>query len=111
MPINVELKAKVENFESLTEKLKTLSHSQIIQEDFYINVGEGKLKLRKSNINKPQVIFYERSNVFDAKESHYKIHTFKTQEKFSHAYKNFRKNFQDRRSSGCDRIQKTGHHY
>ncbi len=93
MPINIELKAKVENFESLVEKLKSLHHTQITQEDFYVNINNGRLKLRKSSLNKPQVISYNRENLFNAKESYYKVYTYSSKEEFSLAFKNFRKNF------------------
>ncbi|MFC0878863.1 class IV adenylate cyclase [Saccharicrinis sp. FJH2] len=93
MPTNIELKAKVGDFESFIEKLKFLNHSQIFQEDFYVNVNNGRLKLRKSSLNNPQLISYERENSFNAKESHYKVYTYSSKEEFSLAFKNFRKNF------------------
>lgn len=69
--LNIEFKAKVENYEPLETLLLTLNPQFIgtdLQIDTYFNVQKGRLKLREGNIENA-LIFYERSDVADSKSS------------------------------------------
>ncbi len=62
MPINLELKIKIESFDFLIDKLRSLNARKdniLIQKDVYYKIPNGLLKLRLENGNKT-LIFYNR---------------------------------------------------
>jgi len=77
----VELKAKVDNLDPIREKLIRLTAQRIgtfQQTDIYFTVLEGRLKLRKTrDHDKAELVYYERENVADVKES--RVFILKTQ--------------------------------
>jgi predicted adenylyl cyclase CyaB len=69
--INFEFKARTNNLFGLENKLLELNPEFIgtdKQRDTYFNVEKGRLKLREGNIEN-SLIYYERQNVADAKQS------------------------------------------
>ncbi len=69
--INVEIKARVKDIEETEQLLLKLSpqfQGLDVQEDIYFNVGEGRLKLRRGNIENA-LIHYVRPNTSSAKRS------------------------------------------
>lgn len=69
--INVEIKATVENIdekEQLLHKLSPDFQGIDLQEDIYFNVAEGRLKLRRGNIENA-LIHYIRSDTSSSKRS------------------------------------------
>lgn len=79
-PTNVELKAKSSNQDKIRNILKNLNADYKgidHQIDIYYNTKNGRLKLRKGNIEN-KLIFYERDNKSDSKES--KIILYKSQQ-------------------------------
>ncbi|XP_052799396.1 uncharacterized protein LOC128231012 [Mya arenaria] len=76
MPSNVEIKARVADVERLKLAARELSGADpvlIRQEDIFFNVPSGRLKLRKLQDQKSQLIFYERSDQTGPKFSDYCI--------------------------------------
>ncbi|KAL4224913.1 hypothetical protein ACF0H5_015609 [Mactra antiquata] len=76
MPSNVEIKAKVDNVGHLKKLAGALCDSEpvvIHQEDTFFNVPNGRLKLRKLQDQKSQLIFYKRSDQSGPKFSDYNI--------------------------------------
>ena len=76
MPANIEVKARVRDFESLKQIAARLSDSpcQIIpQEDTFFNCPDGRLKLRELAPDRGQLIYYQRQDVAGPKHSEYKI--------------------------------------
>lgn len=76
MPSNVEIKAKVHDFQQLIENAKQLSKSEghiITQEDTFFKVLTGRLKLRNFLNGSGQLLFYERPDVDGPKLSNYSI--------------------------------------
>jgi len=68
----VELKAKVNDLEPIRRKLRVLKAKPIgtfQQIDIYFDVPKGRLKLRQSNSEKTQLIYYERENISKPKRS------------------------------------------
>lgn len=68
----MELKAKVNDLESVRRKLRVLKARPMgtfRQTDIYFNVPKGRLKLRQSNNEKTQLIYYERENITRPKRS------------------------------------------
>ena len=68
----VELKAKVDDLETIRRRLKALKAKHVgtfQQTDIYFNVPEGRLKLRQTNDEKTQLIYYKRENISEPKES------------------------------------------
>ena len=69
--VNFEFKAKVQNLKKLQQKFLQLNPIFIGEDhqvDTYFNVEKGRLKLREGNIENA-LIYYERSNTADAKQS------------------------------------------
>lgn len=69
--INVEIKAKCENQNEIRNLLKSLRadfKGTDIQTDTYFKVNNGRLKLRKGNIEN-HLIFYQRENTSGLKQS------------------------------------------
>ncbi|MGD8505530.1 MAG: class IV adenylate cyclase [Candidatus Bathyarchaeota archaeon] len=68
----VELKAKVSNLKPVRRKLNELKAEHVgtfRQTDTYLGVPKGRLKLRKSNSEKTQLIYYERDSLPKPKRS------------------------------------------
>lgn len=76
MPANIEIKARVRDFESLQVIAKRLSDTpcQVIhQEDIFFNCPDGRLKLRELGPERGQLIYYQRKDTNGPKHSEYKI--------------------------------------
>ena len=76
MPRNIEIKAYVENFNSMLEKVTKLAGQEpkvINQDDNFFNCSTGRLKLRKFSDNKGELIFYQRPSSDGPKECFYVI--------------------------------------
>jgi len=72
----VELKAKVDNLQSIRNKLVALNAKYIgifCQTDIYFEVPKGRLKLRQINSEKTQLIYYERENISKPKRSNVSV--------------------------------------
>jgi len=92
MAKNLEIKIALSNPSACIAKLSDLKSESFTQEDTYVNYSNGRLKLRKYDNGKRQLIFYKRANKENLRTSEFKIHTYKTSEAFAIAYKNFKKN-------------------
>jgi predicted adenylyl cyclase CyaB len=79
MPTNVEIKARVNDFEALQKLAETLSDTpcQIIpQEDTFFYSPHGRLKLRVLALDRGQLVYYLRPDAAGPKRSEY--HIFET---------------------------------
>ena len=79
MPSNIEIKARVRDFDRLRKRARELSDTplQIIrQEDTFFNTEKGRLKLRVLSPDRAQLIYYLRSDQEGPKRSDY--HIFET---------------------------------
>jgi adenylate cyclase class IV len=77
MPANIEIKARVKDFERLRQAAAQLSDTpcQVIsQEDTFFICPHGRLKLRELDPHRGQLIYYQRLDVSGPKHSEYKIH-------------------------------------
>jgi predicted adenylyl cyclase CyaB len=73
---NIEIKAKISNFEKVRQQVKTISDTEekiLTQKDTFFNCNFGRLKLRDFQNGKAELIFYKRENKKDAKVSLYNI--------------------------------------
>lgn len=78
MPVNIEIKARVCDFERLQHRAARLSDTpcQVLpQEDTFFNCPEGRLKLRESGPDQGQLIYYQRQDIAGPKHSDYKIYS------------------------------------
>ncbi|HEU5053333.1 MAG TPA: class IV adenylate cyclase [Hanamia sp.] len=76
--INFEFKARIKELISPEQKLLSLSPKFIGEDhqvDTYFNVEKGRLKLREGNIENA-LIYYERDNVADSKQSSVLLYKF-----------------------------------
>ena len=76
MPSNIEIKARVRDFEQIQSRAEHLSDTpvQIIpQEDIFFNVEKGRLKLRILASDQSQLIYYTRPDQEGPKRSDYHI--------------------------------------
>ncbi|HSM71853.1 MAG TPA: class IV adenylate cyclase [Anaerolineales bacterium] len=76
MPSNIEIKARVGDFEGLKARAENLSDSSaevIPQEDIFFNVPQGRLKLRILAPDHGQLIYYTRPDQEGPKRSEYHI--------------------------------------
>ena len=76
MPANIEIKARVRDFESLKQVATDLSDTvcQVIpQEDTFFNCPQGRLKLRELGPHLGQLIYYQRQDITGPKHSDYSI--------------------------------------
>lgn len=76
MPANIEIKARVRNFDELKKRAASLSDSPveiISQEDTFFNVPHGRLKLRVLAPDRGQLIFYQRLDQGGPKRSDYHL--------------------------------------
>jgi predicted adenylyl cyclase CyaB len=77
MPANIEIKARVRDFNCLQHKAEQLSETAcevIPQEDTFFNCQHGRIKLRELSPNCGQLVYYLRDDVAGPKHSEYKIH-------------------------------------
>jgi len=76
MPANIEIKARVEDFEALKARAASLSDQPleiIPQEDTFFNTKKGRLKLRIQSPDKGYLIYYERPDQGGPKRSDYHL--------------------------------------
>ena len=74
MPRNIEIKARLTNLaeiESCAAPLAQQGPLLIHQEDFFFNIPRGRLKLRKFDPTHGELIYYEREDTLEPKESFY----------------------------------------
>jgi adenylate cyclase len=74
MPRNVEIKARVTELapiEARASKLAQQGPRLILQEDIFFYVPQGRLKLRKFDATHGELIYYEREDTLEPKESFY----------------------------------------
>jgi len=79
MPINIEIKAKIDNVEDIRRKIDKLNATaavEILQEDIFFNTVKGRLKLRIFSEESGELIYYLRNNLAGPKRSDY--HIYKT---------------------------------
>jgi predicted adenylyl cyclase CyaB len=77
MAVNIEIKARVQNFLQIKAKIEQLSDTacQVIsQEDTFFNCPDGRLKLRELSAEHGQLVYYHRSDVPGPKPSDYQIY-------------------------------------
>ena len=76
MPSNIEVKARVANFDEFRRRAGQLSETPvevIPQEDIFFNTPQGRLKLRVLAENQGQLIYYARPDQEGPKRSEYHI--------------------------------------
>jgi predicted adenylyl cyclase CyaB len=76
LPSNIEIKARVQNFDEIRRRAEDLSGSPvevIPQEDTFFNTPHGRLKLRLLAENRAQLIYYTRPDQEGPKRSDYHI--------------------------------------
>jgi len=76
MPSNIEIKARVRDFDKIRRRAETLSDTSvevIPQEDTFFNTPQGRLKLRVLSPEKGQLIYYTRPDQGGPKRSDYHI--------------------------------------
>ncbi|MFL7870811.1 MAG: class IV adenylate cyclase, partial [Anaerolineales bacterium] len=81
MPVNIEIKARVDDFDVLSARAEALSDvpvKVIPQEDTFFNTEKGRLKLRVLAPDLGYLIYYERPDRDGPKRSEY--HLAKTNE-------------------------------
>jgi predicted adenylyl cyclase CyaB len=77
MAANIEIKAHLTDLEAtrrLTLAMADTPVEQIVQEDIFFNVPDGRLKLRRFADRSAELIFYKRDDVAGVKQSEYQIH-------------------------------------
>ena len=77
MPTNIEIKARVKDFDTLKERAERLSDLpvQVIpQEDTFFNIPQGRLKLRVLSPSRAQLVWYARNDDTGPKRSDYQIY-------------------------------------
>ena len=76
MPTNIEVKARVHDFEEIQRRAEQLSETPvevIPQEDTFFHTAQGRLKLRLLSPSKGQLIYYTRPDQEGPKRSDYQI--------------------------------------
>jgi len=76
MPANIEIKARVRDFEALRERAEALSDTScetISQEDTFFNTQKGRLKLRVLSPEEAWLVYYERPDVEGPRRSDYHL--------------------------------------
>jgi len=76
MAVNIEIKARVNDYDRLYELAEKLSDKpcQVIpQEDTFFNCPHGRLKLRQLNPQHGQLVYYQRADISGPKHSDYQI--------------------------------------
>ena len=74
MPRNIEIKARVDSLVEIEAHASRLAqHGPVLiqQEDIFFNVPQGRLKLRKFDAARGELIYYEREDSLEPKESFY----------------------------------------
>ena len=74
MARNVEIKARCEDLDEVERRAALLAQTgprYIKQEDIFFNVPQGRLKLRKFDAAHGELIYYERPDTLEPKESFY----------------------------------------
>lgn len=74
MDSNIEIKARVDDFGTLRQRVSSLSDSEpkkIRQEDTFFQSPKGRLKLREFSPTHGELIYYERDDSPDPKRSNY----------------------------------------
>ena len=75
MPVNLELKIKIDSFDYLIEKLKSINAQQdsiLLQRDIYYKIPGGLLKLRIENGTKT-LIYYNRDEISENRWSDFNL--------------------------------------
>ena len=78
MATNIEIKAKVKDFDGLVRRVEALSDTpgvMLKQEDTFFNTPNGRLKLRVLAPDHGELIYYARDNASGPKRSDYVIST------------------------------------
>ena len=76
MPANIEIKARVRDFEQIRSRAEKMSDTPVEilpQEDIFFNVEKGRLKLRILSPDQSQLIYYTRPDQQGPKRSDYHI--------------------------------------
>lgn len=76
MRTNIEVKARLNGLAAMMAKLVELTGAepiQLLQEDVYFDIPRGRLKLRRENSTRTELIYYARNNVAGPKHSHFEI--------------------------------------
>jgi predicted adenylyl cyclase CyaB len=76
MPANIEIKARVADFERLKQVAQQLSETPcqaIPQQDTFFNCPHGRIKLRELSADHGQLIYYQRLDITGPKHSEYQI--------------------------------------
>ena len=76
MPSNIEIKARVRDFDQIRRRAEKLTDAPleiIQQEDTFFNVPHGRLKLRALDSKRAQLIYYTRRDQDGPKRSDYEI--------------------------------------
>ena len=76
MPSNIEIKARVRDFDEIRRRAEQLSNTPaevILQEDTFFNLSRGRLKLRVLSEDNGQLIYYTRPDQEGPKRSDYHI--------------------------------------
>ena len=76
MTRNVEIKARIQNIETLAEKISAIADEgpiEMLQDDTFFACERGRIKLRAFSATEGQLIFYQRQNQTGPKESSYII--------------------------------------
>jgi adenylate cyclase class IV len=74
MPRNIEIKARVEQFEKLEKNVASIATNgptYIVQDDTFFPCKSGRLKLRAFSDHEGELIFYRRGDEHGPKESFY----------------------------------------
>lgn len=76
MPSNIEIKARVRDFDEIRRRAERLSRDRvetITQEDIFFHTPQGRLKLRILSEDRAQLIYYTRPDQEGPKRSDYHI--------------------------------------
>ncbi len=77
MSTNIEIKARLINFDQVNDLAKRLSDTPgqlIIQEDTFFHTAKGRLKLRVLTPHRGELSYYERPDMAGPKQSNYQIY-------------------------------------
>jgi predicted adenylyl cyclase CyaB len=73
---NVEIKARVESLEAVERRVREMADEgpvTLVQEDTFFICPQGRLKLRKLGARQGELIYYERPDSAEPKESRYAV--------------------------------------
>lgn len=74
MPVNIEIKARLDDIEDVKDRIEDLTHSKpelLRQRDVFYKTTNGRLKLRQFHEGTAELIYYERSDDAAASSSIY----------------------------------------